>query len=148
MSYLTDSDVETILSDARLAEFTAESGSTVDASVLAGVRADVDDLIDSALAGRYAVPVTSATDVRTIRPHAKILLKWALLVRRNLSPDEATRIAYEATDRWLRDLKKGDASLSPSASPAPVPSTATGSGLASASIGSAEAVASGVAGLM
>ena len=92
--------------------------------------------------------MTSETDLRTLRPHAKVLFKWACLMRRNLSPDEATRIAYEATERFLDRLQKGDAKLSPSASPAPIPSTDTASGSGSASIGSAEAVASGAAGLL
>ena len=146
MSYLTDADIESVLSDERLAEFTAESGTTADAAVVAELRADVDGRIDGALAGRYAVPVASETDRRTLKPHAKILFKWACLVRRNLNPDEATRIAYEATERFLDRLQKADASLSPSAAPAPVPAVDAASG--GAAFGSAEPVASGVAGYL
>lgn len=149
MSYLTDADIESVLSDARLAEFTAESGTVADAGVTELVRTDVDDVIDSALAGRYAVPVTSTTDRRTLRPHAKILFKWSCLVRRNLSPDEATRIAYEATDRYLRGLQKAEVHLSPAAAPAPIPTTPTDSTTGgTASIGSALPVASGLAGYL
>lgn len=146
MSYLTDAEIETILSDDRLAEFTAESGSTADSAVVAGIRTDVDDLIDSALAGSYAVPVTSATDLRTLRPHAKILFKWACLMRRNLSPDEATRLAYDSTDAFLTALRTGKARLSPEAALAPVPDVAATAG--TASMGSDTPVASGLAGYL
>ncbi len=147
MSYLADAAIESVLSDGKLAEFTAESGSTADAGVLALALTDVDALIDSALAGGYAVPVTDTTTVRLLQPHAKVLLKWTLYVRRGLNPDEALRISYEATTRWLRDVQKGDAKLPPSAAAATVPGVDT-TALGTSSFGSDVAVASGMAGAL
>lgn len=148
MSYLTDADIESILSDARLAEFTAESGSTADSAVVAAIRADVDDLINSALAGSYAVPVTSTVDLASIRPHAKVLFKWACLMRRDLSPDEATRMAYESTDALLTAWRTGKARLSPSAAPAAVPPSTSTTTTGSSLYGSDDPIASGIAGYM
>lgn len=145
-AYLDEADLVSVLSSARLAEFTSESGDNSDPNVLTVALADVDDTIDAALAGTYTVPITDPTSIRVLRPHAKILLKWALLVRRNLTPDEATRTTYEMTQRFLRDLQKGDAKLAPTAAKASIPTPDADAG--TASFGSNETVALDLAGYL
>jgi phage gp36-like protein len=128
LGYCAPDDLASSIPDQRLAELTAETGSLADSTVLTKAIADVADLIDGSLGGRYAIPVTDAVTLALLRPIAIPILKFMLFGRRDLdSKDDPTRVQYDNAMRWLRDVQKGDANLPGSATPASVPDAAVGS---------------------
>lgn len=120
--YCAIADLESVISDPRMAEYTAEDGTVADTDVLGKVISDSSDEIDRYLGGRYIVPVTDASTITILRPACISICRYKLVGRRSLeAKDDPVRVEYENAIRWLRDIQKGDASLPPSASTAEVP---------------------------
>lgn len=84
MAYITATQLESLISAAQMAELTADTGSVVDAVVLAEVCSDASEEADGLLFPRNAVPVTNAKALTIVKIHVKRLAKAILFSRRGL----------------------------------------------------------------
>lgn len=132
-AYCTQADLQDVLADLRLAELTAESGSVVDASVLATTITAASGIIDRYFGGRYAIPVSDAGTLALLVPVCVSLVKFRLYDRRDLSArDNPCQTEYDEVIRWLERVADGTYSLPPTATEA----TSPDSGSADAAYGS------------
>ena len=111
--YSDTAGMRTHLGEALLAQFTADTGATVDDARLDSVITEASDLIDGYLGARYTVPVTAAKSVRVIAPHCREIAKAILLGRRlgnRFDPQGETNLLHE-TFAWLKRIADRKASL-------------------------------------
>ena len=111
--YSDTAGMRTHLGEALLAQFTADTGATVDDARLDSVITEASDLIDGYLGARYTVPVTAAKSLRVIAPHCREIAKAILLGRRlgnRFDPQGETNLLHE-TFAWLKRIADRKASL-------------------------------------
>lgn len=107
MSYATQQNLIDRFGEAELKEVADRDGDTVlDAAVIAGVLADADDLIDSYIGKRYALPLAT-TPTRLVRLAADIARYYLY----EDSPTEVVKTAYRDALAFLRDVSEGKAVL-------------------------------------
>ena len=113
MPYATQSDLASVLTDGQLAQLTADSGTSADATIVSKALADASAEMDGYLAGRYVVPVTGgSTDLDILRPHCLKLTKWLLYGRRAIGGDyQELERDYKTTIAWLSGIRDGKGSL-------------------------------------
>lgn len=83
-----------------------EDGAAIDADVVAAALADADELVDSYIAARVALPL-STVPPRLVRVAGDIA-RYFLHAE---SPTEQVRTAYKDALAWLRDVSQGKATL-------------------------------------
>ena len=119
MAYAVTADVTASFNSTRLAELTADSGSTPDSTRISNEITSVEGLIDSYLLSRYTTPVTGPAAVLTaIKPHAVALVLYGLFQDRLLA--EAYSSIRDDRDRaleWLKAIRDGKGSLTGAATP-------------------------------
>ena len=111
--YSDTAGMRTHLGEALLAQFTADTGATVDDARLDSVITEASDLIDGYLGARYTVPVTAEKSLRVIAPHCREIAKAILLGRRlgnRFDPQGETNLLHE-TFAWLKRIADRKASL-------------------------------------
>lgn len=103
MPYATQADLETRFGSEELAQLTDRiNGSAIDEAVVARALLDADAVIDSHLAGRYQLPLASASPVllRTACDLARYFL-WAD------KEAKTVRLPYEDAQAFLRAVAEG-----------------------------------------
>lgn len=113
MSYATQQDLVDRFGEQELVELTnREGGDTVDAAVVAKALADADAMVDTYLAGRYAVPVSPAPPL-LVRLAADI----ARFFLHGKAATESVRQAFDDALTMLQQISAGRASLPDAAPP-------------------------------
>ncbi len=75
--------------------------------------AQVSRVLDGYFYARYEVPLTSATALATVLPHAVNMARWMLLERRfsGRYDVEGARWLYEQSLTWAKDVRDGKADI-------------------------------------
>ena len=108
MPYATQQDLIDRFGEQELIEQTdRENGEEVDANVVSKALADADELIDSYIARRVALPLSAVPD-RLVRVASNIA-RYFLYADR---PTEAVQRAYDLDVKWLLEVSQGKAVLS------------------------------------
>lgn len=110
MAYCAQADITKMLSEAELAELTAESGSTPDADVVSEAIAHADAEIDSYLSVRYTLPL-SATPARVKTLSVALALYYLFSRRPTIGLPETVRNNYRDAVQFLRDVAQGKAQI-------------------------------------
>lgn len=108
MAYCTESDLLKLISQAELAELSAESGGTPDSQVVAEAISRAAAEIDAYLGIRYALPLSPVPD--QVKGLAVDLALYHLFSRRSLLPP-VRRQRYEAAVSFLKQVAAGLAVL-------------------------------------
>lgn len=121
-TYCTQADLQDVIADLRLAELTAESGTTADAAIVTKAITAASGLIDRYLCGRYAVPVTDTTALSVLLPTCTSIVKFRLYDRRNVKTEgNPAQAEYDEAIAWLKSVADGDLSLPPTTTEAVTP---------------------------
>lgn len=112
MPYATAEDLLSVLSQREISALTSDT-STDGATGAADDRvaealSRASSRIDSYLAGRYSVPLTTVPEV--VEEACLTIAKRNLLFRRSIL-DKTTEDAYRDAVTWLKDVARGDASV-------------------------------------
>jgi phage gp36-like protein len=116
MAYSTQSDLLKGISEEELAELTAESGGTPEATLVAEAVAKADAEIDAMCGVKYQVPFSPVPEM--VRSLSVDMAIYHLFTRRNLE-DKVRRQKYEDAVKFLDRVSKGTATLGASALPPP-----------------------------
>ena len=116
MPYCTKSDILKQISEEELADLTAESGGTPEATMVAEGIAKADAEIDAYCGKRYQVPFNPAPEM--VRSLSVDMAIYNLFTRRNLE-SKVRRQKYEDAVKFLDRLSKGTATLGATAAPLP-----------------------------
>lgn len=113
MSYSTDDDIITRLSEQRVQQMTDDDKvGAIDTGILAEVRGDVTRKIDLKLRGRYDVPVTDPDAVKVLKSLEVDLLAERLYMRRpNREVPDSVRQAAKDARTVLDAIRDGKDSL-------------------------------------
>ncbi|RJR38689.1 MAG: DUF1320 domain-containing protein [Deltaproteobacteria bacterium] len=114
MSYSTQSDLLKGISEEELAELTAESGGTPEATMVSEAIAKADAEIDAYCGMRYQVPFSPAPEM--VRSLSVDMAIYHLFTRRSLE-DKVRRQKYEDAVAFLKNVSKGLATLGATALP-------------------------------
>lgn len=106
MAYCSQEDLLTLISEAELAQLTAEVGDIPDAQVVAAAIAQADAEIDSYLGTRYEVPFSPVP--AQVKALAVDLAIYHLCSRRSVAPT-VRRQKYEAALAFLKQVAAGQA---------------------------------------
>ncbi|MFQ5765414.1 MAG: gp436 family protein [Rhodospirillales bacterium] len=116
MPYSTQSDIQKLLTPQQLVQLTDDDrDGLADAAVVTEAIAQADGVIDSYLARRYTVPLTTVPAV--IRAASVDIGIWNLYARRSIA-NESREKRYNATIAFLRALADGKATLGITPAPA------------------------------
>ena len=90
--------------------------------------AQVSRVLDGYFYTRYTVPLTDATALATVLPHAVNMARWMLLERRfsGRYDTEGARWLYEQSLNWAKDVRDGKADIPGATSKGDSASTAAG----------------------
>jgi phage gp36-like protein len=109
VTYATQQNMVDRFGEQELIDLTdRDNTDAINAIVLAGALADADGEIDSYLAGRYKLPLTTTP---TVLVRLACDLARYRLYQGQGRPQEAVREAYEDAVRFLRDVSTGKAHL-------------------------------------
>jgi phage gp36-like protein len=115
MGYCTQSDIENSIRAERLVELTADTGTTINVTVLSDIITKASLWMDSFLCGKYNTPITAAGDVLALVPHCITVVCYRLWARAGFpgreNPFESD---YIATREWLKGFSPGGSSTLPS----------------------------------
>lgn len=115
MTYATQQNLVDRFGELELIQLSdRESAAAIDASVIAQVLADADELIDSYIAARVALPLATVPP-RLVRVAGDI----ARYYLHADAPTEQVRRAYDDARRWLVDVGQGRATLGDDGTAAP-----------------------------
>ena len=107
MSYATQQDLVDRFGELELIQLTdRENGAATDADVVAAALADADELVDSYIAARVALPLATVPP-RLVRVAGDI----ARYYLHADAPTEQVRTAYKDALAWLKDIGLGKATL-------------------------------------
>ena len=118
MSYCTQSDIQKLIPTQELAELTAETGSTPDATVITEAIAKADAEIDSYCTNHYTVPFQSIPAI--IKTISEDISLYNLYSRRSVVP-ELRKDRYESAVKFLTAVATGEfqiAGATPKTAPA------------------------------
>ncbi|OHD19789.1 MAG: hypothetical protein A2Y38_22420 [Spirochaetes bacterium GWB1_59_5] len=106
MAYCAQADLETAISSDILRQLTDDDeDEDIDASVVTAAISHADSKIDTALSGRYVVPITGT--VPTIVKFASVWLAVCIIGgRRGILPEDYVK-QCEFYDQWLKDVRDG-----------------------------------------
>ncbi|WP_418646556.1 gp436 family protein [Thauera butanivorans] len=113
MSYATQQAMVDTFGQAQIVQVTSRGGTDIDTAVLARAFEDADQLIDSYLAERYALPL--AGRAFPVRQACDIAMYYLLGTR----VTESAQTRYEQALGFLRDVARGVASLPSDGTDAP-----------------------------
>ena len=117
MAYASAAEVIASFNTTRMAELTADSGSTPDSTRITNEITTASDLVDSYLLSRYTTPVTGpAAVLAAIKPHAVALVLYGLFQDRLLA--EAYSSIRDDRDRAAEDRSLGQIATDLLAEPA------------------------------
>lgn len=113
MAYLTAAQLDAAISDLGQAQLTAESGSTIDSTILTEVITQASSRIDMYLAARYTVPVTGDSTALAILVTIAVPIATYLLYKRRLIAGKNDEITedYKRALSELEMLRDGKLSL-------------------------------------
>lgn len=109
MPYCVKADLVKRFGSAKLAQLTDETAAhSTDDSEISDACDDASSLIDSFLAARYTLPLTSTPDL--LRKLA-IDIAWKFLLKDRAGADHPASLAYAAALAILRDIGRGVAGI-------------------------------------
>lgn len=110
--YCTSDDIINAFNSTKLAELSADSGTTPDETIIDGVISMQSSIMDSYFVSRYAVPITGKATLALINPHCVRLVLFSLMQSRLLAESYASFLAdKENTMVWLQGIASGKFSL-------------------------------------
>lgn len=124
-SYAAVADFTAVLGPTLVAELSAETGATADATVLQAVLDEASSLIDSYI----GTPATSAAVVARLKPHCLHIAEFYLLGRRFAGRfDPSVQVRYEGTVAFLEKVAAGRIVLEGASRPSQQPTQGAASG--------------------
>lgn len=121
MSYATQQDLVDRFGELELIQLSDRDGAAaIDADVVAKALSDADELVDSYIAARVALPL-STVPARLVRVAGDI----ARYYLHADAPTEQVRTAYKDAVAWLKDIGQGKATLGEDGTAAAAPVDAT-----------------------
>ena len=126
--YCTKTDILKHMSETELVKLTAESGTTVDDTIVAEQIEGADSVIDSYLGKKYVVPMSPVP--ARVKNLSIFISIYNLHFRRTGklgSVNEAVRTAYEDAIAFLRDVAGGKAVIDGAVTPTANTNTTGGS---------------------
>ena len=121
MTYATQQDLVDRFGELELIQLSdRESTGSIDATVVGKALADADELVDSYIAARVALPLS------TVPPRlARVAGDVARYYLHADAPTEQVRAAYKDAVAWLKDIAAGKATLGDDGVAAAAPADAT-----------------------
>jgi phage gp36-like protein len=120
-SYISQTDIQNAITTAKLAQLTADSGATPDASIVTLFIGLAEEKLNSYLAKRIAVPVdmtVHADAADWFKFHALAIVTWMLWGRRNIHPTNVSE-AYKTTIKQLEEYAEGETQVPSAVTPDP-----------------------------
>ncbi|MBI4796863.1 MAG: DUF1320 domain-containing protein [Deltaproteobacteria bacterium] len=108
MPYCTQDDLLGLISEAELAQLTAEAGDVPDSAVVDAVIAKADAEIDGYLAQRYVLPIAAVPAL--VKSLSEDMAVYHLYSRRGIMA-EARRQKYRDAVTFLKDVAAGRAQI-------------------------------------
>lgn len=111
MAYCTTTELEASLAARAQAQLTADTGTTVDATVLAEVISQADARINMYLSSRFSVPVTGGTASLAYLKSVSVTIAAYLCLKRRQIHNDDFRQDYLMAIEELKAIKDGSMSL-------------------------------------